>query len=257
MQPSVPWGSMQTSYALRALQALSPWLTAFWERIDELMPLLPSQVLVPASQRPAPRYVVAADMEGGAGEKQAGQALGAAPDARPDRGGSVPPSRARPFAARVLCNKRLTADHSVREVRHIALSIAGAGMRYAPGDAVAVQPRNPVERTLGLLGRLGLNPSNRIEIRAAGPHAPPLFMSSCTVLELFTQVLDVFGVPRRSFFRLLAHFATEPAQRERLEEFGDATVCRTPPPTGPTPSCLSQNRRATSPRYAFRVPRTC
>ena len=35
--------------------------------------------------------------------------------------------------------------------------------------------------------------------------------------------LDIFGVPRRSFFAKLARHATAPHEAERLREFGDAT----------------------------------
>ena len=43
------------------------------------------------------------------------------------------------------------------------------------------------------------------------------------MFDLFSRRLDLFGVPRRSFFALLAHFATDPAQSERLMEFGSAS----------------------------------
>ena len=39
-----------------------------------------------------------------------------------------------------------------------------------------------------------------------------------TVRTLLTWHLDLLGVPRRSFFELLAPFATEPRERDRLLE---------------------------------------
>jgi sulfite reductase (NADPH) flavoprotein alpha-component len=62
--------------------------------------------------------------------------------------------RERPFAAQVLANQRIVSRHSEREVRHIELSLEGAGLSYQPGDALGVWPRNPaalVEQWLQVL----------------------------------------------------------------------------------------------------------
>jgi sulfite reductase (NADPH) flavoprotein alpha-component len=52
-------------------------------------------------------------------------------------------SREQPFAATVLANQRIVARDSERDVRHIELSLEGSGLRYEPGDALGVWPRNP------------------------------------------------------------------------------------------------------------------
>jgi sulfite reductase [NADPH] flavoprotein, alpha-component len=52
-------------------------------------------------------------------------------------------SREQPFAAAVLANQRIVARDSERDVRHIELSLEGSGLRYEPGDALGVWPRNP------------------------------------------------------------------------------------------------------------------
>lgn len=67
-------------------------------------------------------------------------------------------SRERPFAAELLANQRITSRSSDKDVRHIELSLAGSDLRYEPGDALGVWPRNPpalvdaVLRTLALDG---------------------------------------------------------------------------------------------------------
>jgi len=45
---------------------------------------------------------------------------------------------------------------------------------------------------------------------------------------LFTRYLDFNAVPRRSFFQLLRHFATDELEREKLDEFVsiEGAVCR-------------------------------
>lgn len=52
-------------------------------------------------------------------------------------------SREHPFMAAVLANQRIVARDSERDVRHIELSLEGSGLRYEPGDALGVWPRNP------------------------------------------------------------------------------------------------------------------
>jgi len=51
--------------------------------------------------------------------------------------------RENPFAAEVLENQRIVSRDSAREVRHLELSLQGSGLRYEPGDALGVWPRNP------------------------------------------------------------------------------------------------------------------
>ena len=40
-----------------------------------------------------------------------------------------------------------------------------------------------------------------------------------TLRAIFTRYLDINAIPKRSFFRLLKHFATDEREREKLEEF--------------------------------------
>ncbi len=40
-----------------------------------------------------------------------------------------------------------------------------------------------------------------------------------TLRALFSGHLDINAVPKRSFFRVLKHFATDEREREKLEEF--------------------------------------
>ncbi|WP_049622864.1 assimilatory sulfite reductase (NADPH) flavoprotein subunit [Frateuria defendens] len=51
--------------------------------------------------------------------------------------------RDRPYPAAVLANQRIVARDDERDIRHLELSLEGAGLRYEPGDAVGVWPVNP------------------------------------------------------------------------------------------------------------------
>ncbi len=67
----------------------------------------------------------------------------------------------RPFAAEVLVNQRITGAGSSKDVRHIELSLEGSGLRYEPGDSLAVVAENPpalVEQFFEVLGIAGGEP---------------------------------------------------------------------------------------------------
>ena len=219
--------------------ALEPWLATLWSALGARLPLPAGCEELAESECPPARYTVevlptsfegegrtAEDMA--AGHEDWGFA-GDAPDVPtpPTPTVAVPAvvpaaSREHPFRALVLENTRLTASGCGRDVRHIALDVSGWGLAYEEGDALAVQPRNPMAGTRALVCSLGLDPSARVRVSRAQPHAPPLPHADWTVLELFVRRLDVYGVPRRSFFALLAYFATEPLHAEKLRELGSA-----------------------------------
>ena len=72
-------------------------------------------------------------------------------------------TREAPFAAEVLAHQRITARDSGKDVRHLELSLAGSGLRYAPGDALGVWPRNPPALVDEVLATLRLDGDAPVE----------------------------------------------------------------------------------------------
>jgi sulfite reductase (NADPH) flavoprotein alpha-component len=70
----------------------------------------------------------------------------------------------RPFVAEVLVNQKITGRESSKDVRHIELSLEGSGLRYEPGDALAVIVRNPPELVRQLVDQLGLDAKARVDL---------------------------------------------------------------------------------------------
>lgn len=67
-------------------------------------------------------------------------------------------SKANPFPARLLVNRRLSAPGSERDVRHFEIELADSGITYEVGDALGVWPTHHpdlVEATLAALGADG------------------------------------------------------------------------------------------------------
>jgi sulfite reductase (NADPH) flavoprotein alpha-component len=60
-----------------------------------------------------------------------------------------------PFPARHLSNIRLSREGSSKDTRHHAISLAGSGMTYLPGDALGVHPVNDPALVDAILTRLG------------------------------------------------------------------------------------------------------
>ncbi len=72
--------------------------------------------------------------------------------------------RASPFLAEVLVNQKITGQGSTRDVHHLELSLAGSGLRYEPGDALAVLPVNPPQLVEELLDALALDGNDVVSV---------------------------------------------------------------------------------------------
>jgi len=72
--------------------------------------------------------------------------------------------RARPFAAPLLGNQRITARDSGKDVRHIEVSLEGSGLAYEPGDALGVWPINAPALVEAIAGALGESPERGISV---------------------------------------------------------------------------------------------
>jgi sulfite reductase alpha subunit-like flavoprotein len=71
----------------------------------------------------------------------------------------------------------------------------------------------------------------RLHLAISKPHHLPIVSDQSlpdrlprvsTLRMIFSRHLDINAVPRRSFFRLLEHFATDEREREKLEEFSSS-----------------------------------
>ncbi|MDH3374118.1 MAG: assimilatory sulfite reductase (NADPH) flavoprotein subunit [Gammaproteobacteria bacterium] len=82
------------------------------------------------------------------------QAGKAAPHLRAIAGTSMY-DKQRPFPAKVLVNQKITGAASSKDVRHIELSLEGSGLKYEPGDALAVIVENPPQLVEQFLSEFG------------------------------------------------------------------------------------------------------
>ena len=83
-----------------------------------------------------------------------------------------------------------------------------------------VQPQNMANDVQQFLSLLSLNPQQVVSMETADSSPSPLtsVMFPCSLCHLATHYLDFMSVPKRSFFELLAGFASSERERERLRE---------------------------------------
>jgi sulfite reductase alpha subunit-like flavoprotein len=142
-----------------------------------------------------------------------------------DKGADYPDHITLPgeFDLTVKQNTRITATDHFQEVRHVELISESPDFKYEPGDIAVITPQNLIADVDLFFEQLGWTehadkwirfiPANEDHVLPA--HWPQVM----TFRDLFVYHLDVFGVPRRSFFEMLAYFTTDENHTERLREF--------------------------------------
>jgi sulfite reductase (NADPH) flavoprotein alpha-component len=84
----------------------------------------------------------------------------------------TPYSRTNPFPAKILKNKNLNGDGSIKETRHIEFSLEGSGLSYNPGDALGIIPSNDPELVSSLLEEMQWDPELTVTLNKQGETLP-------------------------------------------------------------------------------------
>ncbi|KAJ1719113.1 NADPH-dependent diflavin oxidoreductase 1 [Coemansia erecta] len=203
-QPLVARGDGDDQHYLGVDGALDTWLETLWAALDARWPSGRAQRS--ADELPPPAYPVEIAAPGEAAETPA----------------AVDGPSGGWMDACMAVNERLTAETHFQDVRRMRLELVDdtqAADGWEPGDWAVVRPQNAaaeVDRFLAATrwaGDLVVHAKDGVDIGV-----PP----TTTVRWLATYVLDISGVPRRSFFEYLARFATHEDERGRLSEFASA-----------------------------------
>lgn len=126
----------------------------------------------------------------------------------------------------LMANERMTTEDHFQDVRLLELRLPEEHARpaYQAGDVACVRPQNPPEDVDLLLRRLGWDDQadQLLRVSSRDPRTcsrlrpdrrlPPALAQACdarqlTLRRLLTEHLDLFSVPRSTFFALLQHFA--------------------------------------------------
>ncbi|KAF7688733.1 NADPH-dependent diflavin oxidoreductase 1 [Silurus meridionalis] len=211
----LPVGLADDQHDLGPDGVIDPWLNLFWQKAlalypppTELSPLCDGDLL-------PPRYVI--HFLDDAPAKPIVKSILAK--------GHAPPSSDHPFPARVVSNRRVTAPGHFQDVRHIEFDITDSNIQYRAGDVVMMRPCNSIEDVEQLCQLLRLNPDQYFVLTPTDNNTdtvPVRLPKLCSIRFLLQEFLDIAAVPRRSFFELLATFATNELEREKLVEFSSS-----------------------------------
>ncbi|TAE91911.1 MAG: sulfite reductase [NADPH] flavoprotein alpha-component [Verrucomicrobia bacterium] len=113
-----------------------------------------------------------------------------------------------PFPSEVLENILLNGKGSAKETIHVELSLAGSGLTYEPGDALAVIPSNADDVVADLLQAAKLTGKEEIETKATGKKA---------LADALREDLDITGLSR-SVLTKLQEAAPHPKLAALLDE---------------------------------------
>lgn len=204
-------GDGDDQHRLGLYGGLAPWMDALLLELDRLYPLPSGTVLEDLSKiRPSPRYSIKLSTAIEASTANTSTAV-VAPGPKFDE--------LRPYLSHVTSNSRLTDPNWTQDVRHVQL--AASGLEWKPGDVVYIQPVNfneDVDKLLAMFGQSGeelLEAVERLDLEA------PVMRSSHpgeTLRSYLSSEVDISGIPRRYFFELLSHFATNEIQAAKLRE---------------------------------------
>ena len=105
-----------------------------------------------------------------------------------------------------------------RDVRHYEWNIEDSGMDYTAGDALGVFSTNGKDRVNQFLDWYGLKMDDVITVTPTNEDEAILPVEkSMTAGQLFTQYLDIFGRPKRSFYEMLMILATDEEEKAVLK----------------------------------------
>ncbi|KAJ1680193.1 NAPDH-dependent diflavin reductase [Spiromyces aspiralis] len=125
----------------------------------------------------------------------------------------------------VVSNDRITAPDHFQDVRCISFEFECSAPSWSPGDCAFIRPQNlapNVDLFLRLMNWESIaDKTLRIDPKP-GVHRQSHLPQKTTLRHLATHFFDIMGVPRRSFFEMVAHFSTDEDEREKCCEFASA-----------------------------------
>ena len=118
-------------------------------------------------------------------------------------------TRENPLPARVLESIQLNGRSSTKETYHIELDLAGSGLRFAPGDALAVRPRNHDPLVEEVLRAARLSDSAPVQLGAENLPLAAALASRRELTVLTRDVLERYATlaPHAELHGLLADTA--------------------------------------------------
>lgn len=141
----------------------------------------------------------------------------------PSLSSDMRPTQKYPFMARVRVNRELlNTTLTNRSTRHIEFEIQGANITYEAGDHLGVFAANPESRIRAYIQQLRLTEDklNQVVQLRSIERRNLILPKKMTLRTVFKYFLDLGSAPRKQFLKGMALYASDPAERKRLELLG-------------------------------------
>lgn len=119
------------------------------------------------------------------------------------------------YVVKVKENRRVTPDDYDRYIFHIEFDITGTDLKYDIGEALGVHARNNESMVKEFLEEYGLD-ENQVVLVPNKDNTN--LLESRTVLQAFTENLDIFGKPPKKFYESLIEYTSNEDEKKKLED---------------------------------------
>ena len=113
-----------------------------------------------------------------------------------------------PFLSSIVDNRSLNRPGSMKETRHIEVSIAGSDLKYEAGDSLGVFPANDPAAVDELLQVAGLGADEEVTLPRHDEPVP--------LREALIRCLNI-GQQTKKFLQALAGHTSDPAEKRKLD----------------------------------------
>ncbi len=156
-------------------------------------------------------------------------------------------TRRNPFHASILTNQRLTGRDSSKDVRHIELSLEDSHIRYEPGDAVGVVPKNRPDAVDALLNATPFRPQALVRVDSQETELRTALIEHFDIGPVTPALLQRYAAATGS--TPLAELGRSPdAERRYLYGRHLIDLVREYPPAGLAEAAFAQLLRPLAPR---------
>jgi sulfite reductase (NADPH) flavoprotein alpha-component len=121
------------------------------------------------------------------------------------------------FTIHVKENRRLTPLAYDRNIFHIEFDLGDSGLTYNIGEALGIHADNDPQQVLDFIDFYGLNANDLVQVPSREDAS---VFETRTVYQSLVQNVDILGKPPKRFYEALAEFATDEAEKKKLEFLG-------------------------------------
>src|SRR6266498_1802251 len=131
---------------------------------------------------------------------------------------AAPPySRANPFPAKLLVNRRLSGPESGKDTRHFELDLTGWGLSFEVGDSLAVYPTNDPELVDEIIRALGAKGDEPVPVAKGQKTFREALLRDYSITQTTPKFLK--AIAKRANSSTLLKDLLHPERKEDLDRY--------------------------------------